>query len=55
VYVGDGEGDMALAKAAGIVAIGRLTGDNEAELGEAGADYVIRELNELEPLLALLA
>jgi phosphoglycolate phosphatase len=55
VYVGDGEGDMALSKAAGIVAIGRLTGDNEEELRQAGADYVIRDLTELEPLLASLA
>jgi phosphoglycolate phosphatase len=55
VYVGDAEGDMALAKAAGIVAIGRLTGDNEEELREAGADYVIRDRTELEPLLASLA
>jgi phosphoglycolate phosphatase-like HAD superfamily hydrolase len=55
VYVGDAEADMALAKASGIVAIGRLTGDNEEELRKAGADYVIRDLTELEPLLASLA
>jgi phosphoglycolate phosphatase-like HAD superfamily hydrolase len=46
---------MALAKAAGIVAIGRLTGDNEEALRVAGADYVIQDLTELEPLLASLA
>jgi hypothetical protein len=28
VYVGDAEGDTALAKDSGIVAVGRLTGDN---------------------------
>jgi phosphoglycolate phosphatase-like HAD superfamily hydrolase len=54
VYVGDGEGDMALAKAAGIVAVGRLTDNNEEELRKAGADYVVRDLTELEPLLASL-
>jgi phosphoglycolate phosphatase len=54
VYVGDAEGDMALAKAAGIVAVGRLTGGNEEELRQAGADYVIRDLTELDTLLASL-
>jgi phosphoglycolate phosphatase-like HAD superfamily hydrolase len=38
---------MALAKAASIAAIGRLIGNNEEELREAGADLVIRDLTEL--------
>ncbi|HLF70865.1 MAG TPA: HAD family hydrolase [Dehalococcoidia bacterium] len=59
VSVGDGVSDMQLAREAGIVAIGRLTApsagsggaDNGAGLRDAGADYVIGDLRELEAIL----
>jgi phosphoglycolate phosphatase-like HAD superfamily hydrolase len=51
VYVGDTPGDMEVATDAGMVAIGRLTADNEASLRAAGAHYVIHDLTELQPLL----
>jgi phosphoglycolate phosphatase-like HAD superfamily hydrolase len=51
VFIGDGVYDMQIAQEAGMTAIGRLTGDNADELIEAGADHVIRELGELQPLM----
>jgi phosphoglycolate phosphatase-like HAD superfamily hydrolase len=51
VVIGDGVYDMQIAQEAGMTAIGRLTGDNADELIEAGADHVIRELGELQPLM----
>ena len=51
VLVGDLPGDMHLARDAGLLAIGRLTGANSDSLVAAGAEYVIANLTELEPLL----
>jgi phosphoglycolate phosphatase len=50
-YVADLPTDMELARAAGLLAIGRLTGGNADALRAAGADHVINDLTELEPLL----
>jgi phosphoglycolate phosphatase len=51
VFVGDLPGDMELARKAGLLAIGRLTGANADSLIAAGAQHVITNLTELEPLL----
>lgn len=51
VYVGDTAGDMRVARRAGMVGIGRLSGDNAAELQTAGASHLINDLSELLPLL----
>jgi phosphoglycolate phosphatase-like HAD superfamily hydrolase len=51
VFVGDGVYDMQVARAAGLPAVGRLTGDNGATLLEAGADHLIRGLAELQQIL----
>jgi phosphoglycolate phosphatase-like HAD superfamily hydrolase len=52
VFVGDGVYDMQVARAAGILAVGRLTGENHATLREAGANHLIGSLAELESILA---
>jgi phosphoglycolate phosphatase-like HAD superfamily hydrolase len=52
VFVGDGVYDMEVARAACILAVGRLSGGNSAALREAGADYLITSLAELQPILA---
>jgi phosphoglycolate phosphatase-like HAD superfamily hydrolase len=52
VFVGDGVYDMEVARAAGILAVGRLSGDNGATLRDAGADHLIGSLADLEPILA---
>ena len=46
--VGDGEHDMAIAKTAGILGIGRLTGNNGDALKRSGADLLINTLDQLE-------
>jgi phosphoglycolate phosphatase-like HAD superfamily hydrolase len=51
VFVGDLPGDMQLARKAGLLAIGRLTGANVDSLTAAGEQHVITNLTELEPLL----
>jgi phosphoglycolate phosphatase len=51
VLVGDLPGDMQMARAAGLLAVGRLTDANSDRLIAAGADYVITNLTQLEPLL----
>jgi phosphoglycolate phosphatase len=51
VFVGDLPGDMQLARKAGLLAVGRLTGANADSLIAAGAQHVITNLAELEPLL----
>ncbi|HSL68751.1 MAG TPA: HAD family hydrolase [Longimicrobiales bacterium] len=51
VFVGDGVYDMEVARAAGILAVGRLAGDNGSTLREAGADHLISSLSELGPIL----
>ena len=51
VFIGDGVYDMQIAREAGMLAIGRLTGDNANVLIEAGAHHVIRELGELQALI----
>jgi phosphoglycolate phosphatase len=51
VFVGDLPADMQLARKAGLFAIGRLTGANADSLIAAGAQQVITNLTELEPLL----
>ncbi len=38
-----------------MVAIGRATDETEPSLRAAGADYLIRDLLKLEPILAQLA
>jgi phosphoglycolate phosphatase len=52
IFVGDGVYDMEVARAAGILAVGRLSGDNGATLREAGAHHLIASLADLEPILA---
>jgi phosphoglycolate phosphatase len=52
VFVGDGVYDMEVARAASILAVGRLSGDNGATLRDAGADHLIGSLADLEPILA---
>jgi len=54
VFVGDGVYDMQVASDAGILAVGRLTGDNGETLRDAGADHLIESLRELEGLLEAL-
>jgi phosphoglycolate phosphatase-like HAD superfamily hydrolase len=44
-------GDMRLARKAGMLAVGRLTGSNAEVLVGAGAHYLITNLTELETLL----
>jgi phosphoglycolate phosphatase-like HAD superfamily hydrolase len=51
VFIGDGVYDMQLARAAKMLAVGRLTGDNADVLVQAGAHRVISELHELRSLL----
>jgi phosphoglycolate phosphatase-like HAD superfamily hydrolase len=51
VFVGDLPGDMQLARRRGLLAIGRLTGANADSLTTAGAQHLITDLTELEPLL----
>jgi phosphoglycolate phosphatase-like HAD superfamily hydrolase len=45
--IGDAEYDMKIAKQAGILGIGRITGDNQDALKKAGADLLIHNLKEL--------
>jgi phosphoglycolate phosphatase-like HAD superfamily hydrolase len=54
VFTGDGVYDMQVATEAGIVAVGRVTGNNGASLREAGADHLIGSLRELEGLIEAL-
>jgi phosphoglycolate phosphatase-like HAD superfamily hydrolase len=51
VFVADLPGDMQLARNAGLLAIGRVTGTNAESMVAAGAQQVITDLTELEPLL----
>lgn len=48
IYIGDGPGDMKIAKECNIQAVGILTcpGIKEADLRNAGADYVIHNISE---------
>ena len=55
VYVGDLPPDMKLARKVGLLAIGRSAGANAHLLTAAGAQHVIVNLAELEPLLNRLA
>jgi len=53
VMVGDREHDIIGAKNAGIMSVGVLYGyGGRAELEEAGADYIVRDIGELAGLLA---
>ena len=54
VFVGDGVYDMQIAVEAGMVGVGRLTGENAELLRAAGAHEVIHNLRDLQPLLATL-
>jgi phosphoglycolate phosphatase len=54
VFVGDAVYDMQVARAAGIVAIGRVAGDNAETLRDAGAHHLIHDLREIQPLLGAL-
>jgi phosphoglycolate phosphatase-like HAD superfamily hydrolase len=54
VFVSDLPGDMQLARKVGLLAIGRLTGTNGDSMMAAGAQHVITDLTELEPLLNAL-
>lgn len=54
VSVGDSPHDMALARGAGIPAVGRLGSEGAEALRAAGADYFIQGLEELPALLAEL-
>jgi phosphoglycolate phosphatase-like HAD superfamily hydrolase len=51
-FIGDGIYDMSVAREAGIVGIGRLTGDNANALYAAGASYVLPDLRGLPQLVA---
>jgi phosphoglycolate phosphatase-like HAD superfamily hydrolase len=50
VFVGDTPGDMVMAKRAGLLAIGRVS-ENEDELRREGADHLIKDLTEVESLI----
>ncbi|MEV4123869.1 HAD hydrolase-like protein [Nocardia sp. NPDC049707] len=53
LFVGDHEGDMRGARAAGVYALGVATGPcNADQLHTAGADFVLGELTEFEDWLA---
>ncbi|MEV4238691.1 MULTISPECIES: HAD family hydrolase [unclassified Nocardia] len=53
LFVGDHEGDMRGARAAGVYALGVMTGPCDAdELRTAGADFVLGELTEFPDWLA---
>lgn len=54
VFIGDAVYDMQVARDAGIVAVGRLTGDNAETLRRAGAQHLIQDLREMQALLASL-
>jgi phosphoglycolate phosphatase len=54
VFIGDAVYDMHVARDAAIVAVGRVTGDNAETLRQAGAQHLITDLREMEPLLAAL-
>jgi phosphoglycolate phosphatase-like HAD superfamily hydrolase len=54
VFVADLPTDMQLAQRAGLLAIGRLGSANAEVLTAAGAQHVIRDLTELQPLLERL-
>ena len=54
-YIADLPVDMRLARKVGMLAIGRAKATYRAALLEAGADYVIDSLLELEPLLTRLS
>jgi phosphoglycolate phosphatase len=51
-FVGDMPSDMEVARRAGLLAIGRTDGANAKRLIAAGAQHVIADLRQLEPLLA---
>lgn len=51
--VGDGEYDMKIAKEAQILAIGRATSSSSDSLRKAGADFVIKSLDQLVSILHL--
>jgi phosphoglycolate phosphatase len=50
-YVGDLPGDMILARSHGLLGIARAGASNANDLLAAGADHIIENLTELEPLL----
>jgi phosphoglycolate phosphatase len=54
VFVGDAAYDMQVARAAGLPAIGRLSGTNKAMLVDAGAMHLIGDLSEIAALLMAL-
>jgi phosphoglycolate phosphatase-like HAD superfamily hydrolase len=54
VFIGDAVYDMQVARDAGLVAVGRLTGDNAKTLRLAGAQHLIHDLLELQPILDAL-
>jgi phosphoglycolate phosphatase-like HAD superfamily hydrolase len=54
VFVGDLPSDMRLARKSDLLAIGRLTRGNADRLIGAGAQHVIADLTELEPLLSIV-
>jgi len=54
VFVADLPTDMQLARRAGLLAIGRLGSVNAEVLTAAGAQHVISDLTELQPLLERL-
>ncbi|HEX5368066.1 MAG TPA: HAD family hydrolase [Dehalococcoidia bacterium] len=54
VFVGDAAHDMRVGRAAGLPAIGRLTGDNGPALRDAGATHLISDLREIPALLMAL-
>jgi len=52
--IGDGLFDMQVSREAGILAIGKVTDGNGEKLRQAGANYLIDDLTEVEPLLEKL-
>jgi phosphoglycolate phosphatase-like HAD superfamily hydrolase len=54
IFIGDAVYDMQVAREAGIVGVGRVTGDNGPVLQQAGARHLIQDLREMRPLIASL-
>ena len=52
VFIGDAVYDMQVAREANLAAVGRVTDGNAETLRLAGAQHLIRDLREMQPLLA---
>jgi phosphoglycolate phosphatase len=54
VFIGDAVYDMQVAREGGLVAVGRVSDGNGETLRKAGAQHLITDLREMEPILAAL-